>query len=184
MIDRIRQSLARRAALAAVAARHPRQIATRPEARTLLLVLPADDAGQRAAWALVDRTGLPPKQVVPIVVGDRIAYAPDRFAGHVEVIGDADLDWRRLPRRALAERVWAQSPDVALNLADVGDLATAVLVGASPAAVRIGRHDPDAETFYDLMISGDDGDPAAAVGRLLARLTPPILPLAPRAHPT
>ncbi len=183
MIERIREALARRAAFAAVAARRPRVLATRPEARTLLVVLPTDEPGQRAAWSLIVRLDLPDSQVIPVVVGGPVAYAPDRFAGHVEVVGADEYDWRRLPRRAVAERLWARSPDVALNLADTGDLAAAVLVGASPAAVRIGRHDAEVETFYDLMISGDDGDPAGAVGRLLVQLDPPVLPLASRADP-
>lgn len=180
MIGRLREALARRAALAAVAARQPRPLPDRPESRRLLLVLPADEPGQRAAWALVDRLALADDHVFPVVFGDRIAYAPDRFAGGVPVMGSSDLDWRGLVRTSVAEAIWARRPDVALSLADVSDLGAAVLVGASPAAVRIGRYGPDVERFYDLMIAGGD-DAAGAVGRFLAQLDPPVLPLDDRA---
>lgn len=182
MIDRARAALARRAALAAVAARRSRPLPDPVERRTLLLVLPADEDAQRSAWRLVDRLALDDRQLTPVVMGDQVAYAPDRFAGRVETVGDGERDWRRLPRRATAERLWAQNPDVALDLVD-GDLAAAFLVGASPAAVRIGRHRPEAERFYDLMVAGDPDDPAAAVGRLLAQLDPPVLAFDARAHP-
>lgn len=177
MIEALRHRMARRAALDAVAARRPAESPS--PGRSLLLVLPTDEAGQRAAWALVADLDLPPAGVIPVVLDERVAYAPDAFAGHVTALGPKALDWRRLPRRAEAEAVWSRSPDVALNLAGPSDLGAAYLVGASPASVRIGPFVPGDEAFYDLMVKGetDSASVARAVRRLLDQVAPPILPL-------
>ena len=178
MIERARRQFARRDLRAAVAARAPRPLAPLDQ-RTLLLVLPDDEAGQRAAWDLVGGLGLPDRHVIPALVGERVAYVPDRFAGAVRVVGPDERDWRRLPNAAARQSLWTQRPDVALNLADPGDLGAALLVGASPAGLRVGRHRPDREPLYDLMIqgAGSAAEAADVLGRLLRQLDPPVLPL-------
>ena len=179
MIEGVRRRLARRDLRAAADARRPRPLPPDPHDRTLLLVLPDDEPGQRAAWDLVSGLRLPARHVVPVLLGERVRYVPDRFAGAVRVVGPEERDWRRLPGRAARQSVWTQRPDVALNLADPDDLGAALLVGASPAALRIGRHRPDREPLYDLLIDGaaDAAEAAVSLGHLLRQLDPPVLPV-------
>lgn len=177
MIEALRQRMARKAALDAVARRAPAH--PRSPGQTLLLALPADEEGQRAAWGLLADLALRPADVVAVALNERIAYVPDAYAGHVHALGPEALDWRRILHRTAAEALWRRGPDVALNLADPSDLSAAFLVGASPASVRIGPFVPGDEPFYDLMVK-DEPDAAAmarAVRRLLEQVSPPILPL-------
>lgn len=177
MIEAARQGLARRAVRAALAARQPRPLAPLAE-RRVLVVLPDDAGGQRAVWELLSTLDVPSHRVRPVLLGSIQSDPPSPFAPDVHVIGDADRDWRRLPTVATRTAIWTPAPDVALNLAEPGDLAAALLAGASPAGVRIGRHDPEREAFYDLMVQGepDAASAAVALGRLLGRLDPPVLP--------
>ena len=175
MFDAARRRFARSAALEAVAVR--RVVSARTP--SLLVALAPDEDQQRAAWAFLGDLDLAPKNVRAVVMGDRVAYAPDAFAGHVQTLGESTQDWRRLPRRAAVAAIWNPSPGVALHLADSGDLSAAYLVGASPASVRVGPHTPADEPFYDLMVA-DDGDVASrivALRRVLAQITPSVLPL-------
>ena len=130
------------------------------------------------AWDFVGRLDLPDRQLVLAQTADEIGYTPDRWAGAVRHVGPGERDWRRLPSARARAGVWGPGPDVALNLAPPSDLGAALLVGASPAALRVGVHDPDRESFYDLMIRQPPGDPVASVERLLRRLDPPIVPFA------
>lgn len=177
MIERARQALARRVARAALAARRPRPLPALRD-RRVLLVLPDDEPGQRAAWRLLDSLDVPRDRIRPVLLGEHVAYVPDAYAGAIRVIGPADRDWRRLPRAAVRAEIWAHEPDVALSLAEPDDLGAALLVGASPAAVRVGRHRADREAFYDLMVGGEPDAAGAteALGRLLRQLDPPVLP--------
>ena len=175
MIGALRAALARRAVRRAVAARAPRPLTPDVRARRVLLLLPADEAGQRVAWAFVGLLGVPPRNVIPVRIGP-VGYVPDAFAGAVRAIGPDEHDWRGLPKKSALASVWTQRPDVALDLSAADDLPSALLVGASPAAVRVGRHHADREPFYDLMVQAD-GDPAAAVARVLRQLDPPVLPI-------
>ncbi len=179
MIEVVRRRFALRDLRAAVARRSPRPLPPDPRERTLLLVLPGDEAGQRAAWALVSSLALPERHVIPVLVGEHMPYAPDRYAGAIRLIGDGERDWRRLPNAAARQSVWTQRPDVALNLAAPDDLGAALLAGASPAAIRIGRHHPEREALYDLMIQSapDAASVAAALDRVLRQLDPPVLPV-------
>lgn len=172
MLDALRARLAWAAALRAVRRRPAPTPGARLEGRRLLAVLPAE-AG-RAAWDLLRRVDLPPAQVRLVALG--LTSPPDAFAGRVEVL--AARDWRGLPTPGETARARAFQPDVALNLADPSDSAALVLVGASGAAVRIGGHDAASEAGYDLLLAGPAGPPDPdALGRLLARLAPPVLPL-------
>ena len=179
MIETVRQRFAVRDVRAAIARRTARPLPERLAERSLLVVLPSDEPGQRAAWAWVGSLDLHDRQVHPVIVGERVEYVPDRWAGAVRVIGAGERDWRRLPNAAARQSVWTLRPDVAVDLADPGDLGPALLVGASPAAVRIGRWAPGAEDAFDLMVQGepDAASAAGALGRLLGQIQPPILPL-------
>jgi hypothetical protein len=179
VIEGLRSTFAWRAARAAAAARAPRPLPGRPANRRVLLLLPDDEPGQRATWDLVSALDLVDRQVAPVVLAERILYAPDRFAGAVVVIDGAARDWRRLPRRDVARAVWGWKPHVALSLADPDDLGAAYLAGASPAAVRVGRHRGEHEPFFDVMVAGTDdaAEAAGALHRLLAQFDPPVLPL-------
>jgi hypothetical protein len=102
---------------------------------------------------------------------------PDAFAGAVRTVGAKGLDWRGLPRRAVAEALWHQRPDVALDLNPAFDLAAAYLVGASPARFRVGLHSETGEPFFDLMVAPTGGYAAAldALRGYLASVEPPVL---------
>ena len=178
MFEAFRERMGRRALEAAVLARTPSPLAARLRDRSLLIVLPASEEGLRVAWPFVDGVDVPRSQLSCLVASDRVAYAPDRFAGSVQRVDAADLDWRGLPRAAAAARLRG-SADVAINLAEPGTLVAEYLVGTSPAAVRIGRHSAGAEAYYDLMLAGT-GPVSDLVGSLrhtLDHLVPPLLPL-------
>ncbi len=178
MLDGLRLGAALRAVARAVAGRSMPAPLPPLAARRLLVVLPAH-AG-RDVWAFLSRVALPPGQVKLIALG--ATSPPDRFAGAVDVVADDARDWRRLPSRAVLSAAHGFRPDVAINLAAPDDPAARLLVGASPAAVRIGRHETASESSYDLLVpeASDAGGPdVARLARLLARLTPPLLPLEP-----
>lgn len=52
-----------------------------------------------------------------------------------------------------------------------------VLVGASPAARRLGIGAPHAAGFYDLAVGADTRDLAAELLARLRQITPPVVPL-------
>ena len=177
MIDTLRQSQALRLARRAAETRSPVQPDARIRERRVVVVMPraeeADSDAQREAWTFVGALDLAPSHIVPLVFG-RDVGTPDAFAGAVLHVGDSDLDWRRLPKRVVAEAVWTRRPDVAIDLSETFDPAAAYLVGGSPAAFRIGTDpDPDSSPFYDLVITGGP----RAMKRALAQLDPPILPV-------
>ncbi|PAP77437.1 hypothetical protein [Rubrivirga marina] len=177
MIEAVRQGFAQRAVRSALSARQPRPLPPLAD-RRVLVVLPNDADGQRATWDLLAGLDVPAHRVRPVLLGSLRTDPPGPFAPDVKILGDDDRDWRRLPTAAVRAKLWTPPPDVALNLADPGDLGAALLAGGSPAAVRIGRHHPDREAFYDLMIQGEPNaaSAAGALRRLLARLDPPVLP--------
>lgn len=177
MIDRLRKAFASRAVRSALASRRAEPL-SRMIDRRVLVALPADRDGQRATWSLLTTLEVPPRQVRPVLTAPYEADVPSAFKADLHMITDDDLDWRRLPSPSLLDRLWRPAPDAALNLADPDDLVAALVTGASPAAVRIGRHRADREPFYDLMIQGapDAVSAAEALGRLLRRLDPPVLP--------
>ena len=130
---------------------------TDPRSRSALIVLPVEEEGQRAAWSLIRSIDLEVARIYTVGLGSTGAGVPDAFAGHVRVVGDAELDWRRLPKESVRAELWASRPEVALNLAAPDLLAAAILVGGSPAIVRVGRYDPSNESCYDLMIQAMSG---------------------------
>lgn len=178
MLDALRERLATRAALRAVRRREVRPWPARLRARRVLIVLPRDEADLRTAWRFVQSLDLLRGNVTAVAASGQAAYVPDPFAGGVRILGAEDRDWRGLPRRAVAEAVWAQKPDVALDFSRPFSLAAAYLVGGAPAGLRVGLYDPRAEPFYDLLIAPADageGGPGA-LGRYVEGMDPPVLP--------
>jgi|GEM_PF-6125986 len=175
MLEGLRRHLADRAVARALAGR-PAPSPLPPLAhRRLLVVLPAD-AG-RDVWSFLAGLSLPPAQMKLIALG--ATSPPDRFAGAVEVVADDARDWRRLPSRSVTAAAHGFRPDVAINLARPDDPAARLLVGASPAAVRVARHEASSEAAYDLFVpeaSEAGGPDVARLTRLLDRLDPPLLP--------
>lgn len=177
MLDALRESRAVSAARRAARERTPLPMEPRVRERRVFVVLPratdANDAAQRAAWSFLSSLDLAASRIVPLVFG-RDVGTPDAFAGAVLHVSEQDLDWRRLPKRVVAEAVWTRRPDVAIDLSDRFSPAAAYLVGGAPAAIRIGTDpSPDAALFYDLVVTGGP----AALLRALATLDPPILPV-------
>ncbi|MEM0962663.1 MAG: hypothetical protein AAGK21_09030 [Bacteroidota bacterium] len=179
MIDRIRYAFALRAVREAVASRHPQPLPADVSSRRVLLILPRDEDGQRATWDFVRSIRLDSRCVIPVGFGSTGVGVPDAFAGAVRILGDDELDWRRLPKPSALESVWTQRPDVVVCVADATDLGVALLAGGSPAAVRLGRHSKDREGCFDLMVRGatDATSAVASMAQLLRQLDPPILPL-------
>ncbi len=175
MIGGLQRALARRAVRAAIARRQPGALGGDVRRRRLLIVLPHDARAQRAAWTFVDGLDLPPGQIT-VVAGTSLESEPDAFVGAVQVLGEDALDWRRLPTAAALRRAWDPVPDVAIDLVEPDDDVAALLVGASPAAVRVGLA-PDRERAFDLLVQGGpDGTAVDALGRLLRQIDPPLLP--------
>lgn len=177
MLDVLRNSQALRLAHRAAEARRPVEPDVRVQERRVVVVMPrAEDASsgaQREAWSFLASLDLAPSHIVPLVFG-RDVGTPDAFAGGVLHVTDSDLDWRRMPKRVVAEAVWTRRPDVAIDLSETFSPAAAYLVGGSPAAVRIGT-DPNREAapFYDLVVTGGP----RALRDALAQISPPILPI-------
>ena len=177
MFDAFRERMGRRALDAAVSTRTARPLSSRLSDRSALVVMPAEEAEQRAAWAFVEALDLPPSRLTVVVVSERVAYAPDRFAGAVKRVDDAGLDWRGVPRAEVLVDL-ARGADVAINLSEPGGLAARFIVGASSSPVRIGPHEAGAEAYYDLMLAGaaSTSELVSGLRRTLDRLDPPILP--------
>lgn len=158
-------------------------VAARPEvvsrADRVLVALGPEEAQQRAAWAFLLDLDLHRSKIIAVVMGDRVPYAPDAFAGHVHTLGPESHDWRRLPSKSAVEAVWGLGPGVALNLAETDDLSAAYLIGGAPAAVRIGPHVPADEALYDLMLQGDldIASRVVTLRRVMDQIRPPLLPL-------
>jgi hypothetical protein len=177
MLEALRHARALRAARRAAASRRVFPPEARPEDRRLFAVLPrvteTDRDAQREAWQFLSGLPLAPSRIVPVVFG-RDEGAPDAFAGSVLHVSEKDVDWRGLPKRVVAEALWSQRPDVALDLTGAGDVGAAYLVGGSPAAVRVGSDpSPEAAAFYDLVVTGGP----AALRRALSQIEPPVLPV-------
>lgn len=146
----VRARLAWRRALALVSRRVPRR--PRPMAeRHLLVVLPTDEAAAHDAWEFVRALGWPPEQVFAVAPeSDHPPTPPADFIGRVTVIGAKERGLLRLPKRAVRERVWASEPDLALYLRHDLDLGLALLVAASPAALRAGLFSEAVAPLFDL----------------------------------
>ena len=177
MLDAFRARLAMRAAHQAARERRPVRPESRVAERRLFAVLPAVGTegahGQAEAWRFLRALDVPASHIVPVVFGES-AGVPDAFAGGVLHVTDANLDWRGVPRRVVAEGLWTQRPDVALDLSATPRSAALHLVGGAPAAVRIGLDpDPALAPFFDLVVTGGP----QALARALARLDPPVLPV-------
>jgi len=180
MIARLREILARREARAALAARRAGPLPAVAD-RRLLVVLPDDPEGVLSVADLLEALDLPASHVDLVHLGAPLASVPRALEGRVREIGPEGHDWRGLPSAAVRRELWGTRPDVALSLAAASDLAASLVVGGSPAGVRIGRHADDAEAFFDLLIGGepDAAGASRALRRLLRALDPPVLPILP-----
>ena len=115
MLDALRQSQAIRLARRAAESRRAVTPDPRVRERRVVVVMPralemtSDE--QREAWTFLSMLDLAPSHIVPLVFG-RDVGTPDAFAGAVLHVTDGDLDWRRMPKRVVAEAVWTRRPDV------------------------------------------------------------------------
>ncbi len=177
MLDAIKSRLAARQALRLIERRTVRPWAADPGARRALVVLPAAELEAKEAWRFVKALGIPSRQVTPVVPSSLVAYAPADFIGRVKRLDDKALGLLGLPKSAFADGLWEPAPDLAFCLTPEFDLAAATLVGASPAAFRVGLYDEAAEPFFDLMIARGDSF-ASALGALeqaLRKVEPPVV---------
>ena len=180
MFDAAKAQLARRSALKQVQRRVVWSWTPDPAARRVLAVLPTGEAA-REAWRFVKSLGLPPKQIIPVVLAGDVSVVPAAFVSRVIRLEDNDINLIGLPKQDFAERVWAMEPDVAFSLTPAFDIASAYLVGASPAPFRVGLFDDEAEPYYDLMTApSEEGAPTFSLLReTLLRIRPPVLNLEP-----
>lgn len=150
-----------------------------PRARRLLVVVPPGEEAGRAAWAFLARLDLPPEQLLAVQLGADVGAVAAPYMPRVRVFERPEAERAyRLPPKALRREAWGFEPDVALSLAPGLDLVAMALVGASPAAFRIGLATEGAEPFFELMVGA--ADVPAAVRQLeavLDRLEPPVLQL-------
>ncbi len=180
MLDALKARLARRRALTLAARRAVRPWAEDPAERRALVVLPTAEAEAKEAWRFLDALGLPPAQILPVVTSSLVAYTPTAFIGRVKRLDEKSLGLLGLPKRSVAEALWAQTPDLAFCLTPRFDLPAAMLVGASPAAFRVGLaglDDGDAGAFFDLMVA-PGGSLASALDALreaLGKIEPPVV---------
>jgi hypothetical protein len=172
--DAVRHGLGWHAARRLVAARAPRPPVAAEDVRRVLVVLPAEETALRAAWRFVVALAAP---VVPVVAGEALAFVPDAFAGAVVRLGRDALDWRGVPNRATRERLWAPGLDVAVTLGPPDELAGAVLVGASPAGLRVGVDAVETAGFYDLALGASTAGPAGELLARLGQIRPSLVPL-------
>ncbi len=176
MFEDVRERLALAQAARAVRRRTARVWRGPLQARRLLVVLPDGEAALHAAWTVVRETGVAPERVVPVALVGPVAYIPDGYVGRVRLLGPGDRNRLGVPRRAIAQAIWVEEPDVAIDLSTRFNAAAAFLVGASPAALRVGFYNARAEPFYDLLVAPGAEGGADAVGRYLSALDPPALP--------
>jgi hypothetical protein len=181
MLDVLKARLARRSALKQVRGRTAQPWTEDPAARRVLVVLPTGEEA-REAWRFVKALGLPPRQITPVVVAiGEVTYVPAAYISYVVRMEGDDLNLVGLPKRDFARSVWEAAPDVAFSLAPTFDLASALLVGASPASFRVGLYDREAEPFFDLMIAPGPSSTSmlSAMRDTLRRISPPVLDLGP-----
>lgn len=141
---------------AALKAERRRFVGERPEdprQSRILLVLPDDEELLRAAWRFALQIDVPRPNLSPVVLGERVSYAPDAFAGAVDVITQKDLTWWNLPRKKVLEAFWNPHPHVAIDFSVPFSSASAYLAGGSPAHFRVGLYDKAAEPFYDFLLA-------------------------------
>ena len=173
MIRAVRDVLARRAARRAVRDRDRRELRSDAARRVVLVVLPSTRDAAEAAWGALESLGLDPDRIVPVAL-EAVAYVPDRYAGRILIVEPSRA--LSLPSAAARDAAWAPAPDVAINLLSPLDPAAALLVGGSPAAIRVGYADKRAEPFYDLLVGapGSEAPGPAAVARALSQVQPPL----------
>jgi hypothetical protein len=179
MFSGLRQRWAWRAALRRVRRRTPRPWHPDPALRRVLLVLPDDDEAAKPAWALVERLALPQAQALAVLTGVNVGAVPVEYLTRVRPLSEREFGRIGLPKREVLREIWAFDPDVAIDFARPDDLAAALLVGASAAAFRIGPAGPALEPFFEVMVAFtcDPAAPAHALGQVLARIEPPVLPI-------
>ena len=138
-----------------------------------MVVLPEGLDDTKASWDALDSVGLDPERVVAVAVHG-VPYVPDRYASRI--LSAAPSGLLRLPSAADRAAAWDAGPDVAINLLPPRDPSGALLVGASPAAIRVGYADRRAEPFYDLLIGapGEARPGPAAVARMLLQVDPTL----------
>lgn len=178
MFDGFRVRMGRRALHAAVQARRARALPESPSDRKVLILLPVEEYRLRETWPFVEALDIALANLTCVVLSERVAYAPDRFAGTVQRLPGTDLDWRGLPRAEVLVAL-QHGADVAINLSGSESLAAEFLVGASSAGLRIGPYREGAEAFYDLMLAGADSasELVGTLRRVLSQINPPIVPV-------
>ncbi len=181
MLDAIKSKLARRSALKLAERRTVRPWASDPAQRRVLVVLPEQEIEAREVWRFIKTLGISPRQITPVVPSSLVSYAPADFIGRVKRMDEKALNLLGLARQEFAADLWNTEPDLAFCLTPTFDLAAATLIGASPAAFRVGLYDKTAEPFFDLMVAGGDSfnGTLLALRKTLASIEPPVLAVPP-----
>ena len=179
MFDAITYRLGRRRALQHLRDRTVQPWNPSPAARKVLVVLPAGEEAAKEGWRFVKSLGLPPKQLIPVVLPGEVTYVPAEFVRFMRRLEADDMGRLGLVKSDIAEGVWGEEPDLAFSLIPEFDLAASHLVGASPAQLRVGFYDAQAEPFFDVMVSSNTSTTSAftALRDTLQRIVPPVLDL-------
>jgi hypothetical protein len=186
MFDNVREGLAWHRAHTLLKKRKPRAWHSPPSERRVLVVLPAAERHARIAWQFVESLHLDPNRTLPVVPTAEIAFSPISFLGKVKPLDPGDVNRLGLPRSEFLRAVWQFEPEIALCLTSPFDLASAVLVGASPAAFRAGLSDERGEPFFDLIVDEENDYDGALhlLARTLRSVTPVLLASSPAATAT
>ena len=151
----------------------------------VLVVLPSELEALKAAWRFMAQVDVPPSRITPVSRSGTIVYAPADYVGKVELLEQKkDFDRRGLIKQKRIEQLWKTAqPDISICLTSEFDLAAAHLIGASPAAIRVGIDDQEgrSDEFYDLAVrtSTEYGSTIEALIRYLRKIEPPIVPMKP-----
>ena len=155
------------------------------DAPRLLVVLPTELDALKAAWRFMAQVDVPPSRITPVSRSGTIVYAPADYVGKVELLEQKkDFDRRGLIKEKRVEALWKTAqPDIAICLTSEFDLAAAHLIGASPAAVRVGLDDVEgrSDEFYDLAVRTVTtyDSTVASLARYLRQIQPSIVPMKP-----
>lgn len=164
-------------ALMMVTQRQPLPPPADGRAQKMLVVLPHDGTDQERAWRLVKALDVRPEDLNIVSVSDAPVTAPSSFIRRVRYLRSGDMSMTGLPKRKFLDEIWDDGPRIAIDLNRTFHLPAALIVGASPAAQRIGFFDERADPFYDCLLVPEQSTAQAitVLKEYLAMISPALV---------